>query len=222
MDKGCKTCALDGILAYQNTCKNCVESGTFSGWESRTCQNCAYRFLTADVEPCKTCFRDRSFPTTYTMWKAEPIDADLKAKDEPKGDTLISERMCVTCEHSEVGKDEEPCKTCIDSGNERSMWEPESKPESNPVRPAHYEKCSLECIDVMLAVFGRKAVTDFCIINAFKYMWRYEHKNGLEDLQKAERYLAMATTFQTGDTEHEIRIIYMQEELEILMRRVNK
>ena len=32
MDKGCKTCALDGILAYRNTCKNCVASGTFSGW----------------------------------------------------------------------------------------------------------------------------------------------------------------------------------------------
>ena len=88
--------------------------------------------------------------------------------------------------------------------------------------PAHYTECSLECIDVMLAVFGRKTVTDFCILNAFKYMWRYEHKNGLEDLQKAERYLAMATTFQTGDTEHEIRIIYMQEELEILMRRATK
>ena len=218
MDKGCKTCALDGILAYRNTCKTCVESGTFSGWTARSCGNCKHQFLLSNTEPCKSCFTDKG----YSMWERMLADAELKAKDEPKGDTLISERMCVTCEHSEVGKDEEPCKTCIDSGNERSMWEPESKPESNPVRPAHYTECSLECIDVMLAVFGRKAVTDFCILNAFKYMWRYEHKNGLEDLQKAERYLAMATTFQTGDTEHRIRIIYMQEELEVLMRRVNK
>ena len=30
MDKGCKTCALDGILAYRDTCKRCVKSGTFS------------------------------------------------------------------------------------------------------------------------------------------------------------------------------------------------
>lgn len=180
MDKGCKTCALNGILAYQNTCKNCVESGMFSGWESRTCQNCAHRFLTADVEPCKTCFADKSFPKVYTMWKAEPADSELAQTAE------------------------------------------DMKPESNPIHPAHYTECSLECIDVMLAVFGRKAVTDFCILNAFKYMWRYEHKNGLEDLQKAERYLAMAGNFQMADKEQENRIINMKAELEILMRRATK
>ena len=218
MDKGCANCSHAGTPNYKSPCSECVASGMFSGWEAGTCENCRHRYKDGGDDPCAECFEHKGYP----MWERMLTDAELKAKDEPKGDTLISERMCVTCEHSEVGKDEEPCKTCIDSGNERSMWEPESKPESNPVRPAHYEKCSLECIDVMLAVFGRKAVTDFCIVNAFKYMWRYEHKNGLEDLQKAERYLAMATTFQTGDTEHEIRIIYMQEELEILMRRVSK
>lgn len=88
--------------------------------------------------------------------------------------------------------------------------------------PTHYTECSLECIDVMLAVFGRRAVTDFCILNAFEYMWRYEHKNGLEDLQKAERYLAMAGNFQMGDKEQENRIINMKAVLEVLMRRVNK
>ena len=129
MDKGCSTCALNGRLAYKGICKECVASGTFSGWSA----------------------------------KPDPVN-----------------------------------------------------------HPAHYTECSLECIDVMLAVFGRKAVTDFCIINAFKYMWRYEYKNGLEDLQKAERYIAMATTFQTGDTEHENRIINMKAELEILMRRVSE
>jgi len=122
---------------------------------------------------------------------------------------------CDTCKYLES-----PCDSCCASGN-YDCWEPNGEYETVN-HPAHYTECSLECIDVMLAVFGRKAVTDFCILNAFKYMWRYEHKNGLEDLQKAERYLAMATTFQTGDTEHEIRIIYMQEELEILMRRVNE
>ena len=218
MDKSCANCSHAGTPTYKSPCSECVKSGTLSGWTARTCTNCTCQFLPYDAEPCKTCFGGKDSP----MWKRKPIDAELKAKDEPKGDTLISERMCVTCEHSEVGKDEEPCKTCIDSGNERSMWEPESKPESNPVRPAHYEKCSLECIDVMLAVFGRKAVTDFCILNAFKYMWRYEHKNGLEDLQKAERYLAMATTFQMGNAEQENRIINMKAELEILMRRVSK
>ena len=140
------------------------------------------------------------------------------------------DKGCANCSHAGTPTYKSPCSECVDHKG-YPMWErmltelsqtaEDMKPDTVN-HPAHYTECSLECIDVMLAVFGRRAVTDFCIINAFKYMWRYEHKNGLEDLQKAERYLAMATTFQTGDTEHEIRIIYMQEELEILMRRVNK
>jgi len=175
MDKGCKTCALDGILAYRNTCKNCVESGTFSEWTARSCGNCKHQFLLSNTEPCKSCFTDKG----YNMWESMLTDAELaQTAEDMKPDTVN--------------------------------------------HPAHYTECSLECIDVMLAVFGRKAVTDFCILNAFKYMWRYEHKNGLEDLQKAERYLAMATDFQMADTEQENRIINMKAVLEVLMRRVNK
>ena len=110
----------------------------------------------------------------------------------------------------------------MDKDFELAQTAEDMKPESNSIHPAHYTECSLECIDVMLAVFGRRAVTDFCIINAFKYMWRYEHKNGLEDLKKAERYLAMATTFQMGDKEQENRIINMKAVLEVLMRRVSE
>ena len=105
---------------------------------------------------------------------------------------------------------------------ELSQTAEDMKPESNPIRPAHYTECSLECYEVMLAVFGRKAVTDFCIINAFKYLWRHKYKNGLEDLQKAEQYLAMATNYQMGDKEQENRIINMKAVLEVLMRRVSK
>lgn len=60
----------------------------------------------------------------------------------------------------------------------------------NVNHPNHYEKsCSLECIEVMYLVFGKKAVFNFCLCNSFKYMWRYKNKNGEEDLNKAEWYL---------------------------------
>lgn len=59
--------------------------------------------------------------------------------------------------------------------------------------PHHYaDSCSLECIDVMFLMFGRTAVCDFCVCNAFKYLWRYKNKNGQEDLQKAEWYIKTA------------------------------
>lgn len=60
----------------------------------------------------------------------------------------------------------------------------------NVNHPAHYEgNTSLECIDVMEIAFGAEATSYFCICNAFKYLWRYKHKNGLEDLEKAGWYL---------------------------------
>lgn len=55
--------------------------------------------------------------------------------------------------------------------------------------PSHYETGQFECIDVMQEVFGLEAVQNFCICNAFKYLYRFKRKNGLEDIQKAQWYL---------------------------------
>jgi hypothetical protein len=63
----------------------------------------------------------------------------------------------------------------------------------NVNHPAHYEgQTSMECIEAMQISFGKKAVIDFCMCNAFKYLWRHRHKNGREDLQKAHWYLDKA------------------------------
>ena len=56
-------------------------------------------------------------------------------------------------------------------------------------RPAHYTSGGIECIDAMQAAFGAEAVKDFCLCNAFKYLWRHRNKNGVEDLKKCRRYL---------------------------------
>ena len=55
--------------------------------------------------------------------------------------------------------------------------------------PAHYTSGGIECIDAMQAAFGAEAVKDFCLCNAFKYLWRHRNKNGVEDLKKARWYL---------------------------------
>ena len=56
--------------------------------------------------------------------------------------------------------------------------------------PKHYaESCSLECIETMILVFGNKYVARYCVINAYKYLWRCEFKNKLEDLAKSRWYL---------------------------------
>lgn len=59
----------------------------------------------------------------------------------------------------------------------------------NVNHPSHYETGKFQCIDVMLETQGKEAVKDFCICNAFKYIYRHSKKNGLEDVKKAVWYL---------------------------------
>lgn len=66
----------------------------------------------------------------------------------------------------------------------------EQKIIDNVNHPKHYEgSTSFECIETMLLIFGPEYTLAFCVLNAYKYMWRYEIKNGLEDLDKAQWYI---------------------------------
>lgn len=63
----------------------------------------------------------------------------------------------------------------------------------NVYSPAHYaDSCSIECIDTMIIAFGYEETITYCIINAYKYIWRWKNKNGIEDLKKADWYLDKA------------------------------
>lgn len=59
----------------------------------------------------------------------------------------------------------------------------------NVNHPSHYETGNFECIDVMIETQSKEAVMDFCICNAFKYIYRHNNKNGIEDIKKAKWYL---------------------------------
>lgn len=55
--------------------------------------------------------------------------------------------------------------------------------------PSHYETGKFECIEVMEEALGKDVVIDFCLANAFKYLYRSKRKNGLEDIKKAQWYI---------------------------------
>ena len=61
--------------------------------------------------------------------------------------------------------------------------------KDNVNRPAHYTQGGIECIDAIKAAMTPEAFRGFLKGNIQKYMWRYEKKNGLEDLKKARWYL---------------------------------
>lgn len=59
--------------------------------------------------------------------------------------------------------------------------------------PRHYADSSIECIDAMAAMVESAFSIDFhdahCWQTAFKYLWRWHNKNGIEDLRKCRYYL---------------------------------
>lgn len=65
--------------------------------------------------------------------------------------------------------------------------------------PTHYVVNGLECFDVMKTIFGVEAVKTFAKLNAFKYLWRSDRKNGREDLAKAAQYLKMFMELEEDD-----------------------
>jgi len=63
------------------------------------------------------------------------------------------------------------------------------KKNDNVNRPKHYRKGKVECIDAIKSATG-DGYQFYLQGNIIKYMWRFNHKNGLEDLQKAQWYLS--------------------------------
>ena len=67
--------------------------------------------------------------------------------------------------------------------------------------PPHYNTGKFESIDVMVETQGVEAVKDFCICNAFKYIYRHKFKNGTEDIKKAIWYLNKYVELEEGNDE---------------------
>ena len=56
--------------------------------------------------------------------------------------------------------------------------------------PVHYTQGGIECIDcIKSATVGKVGIEAFCVGNAIKYLFRYEEKNGIEDVKKARWYI---------------------------------
>jgi hypothetical protein len=81
----------------------------------------------------------------------------------------------------------------------------EQAPEAfHPVeRPKHYAFGGIEAIEGIEASMSTEAYRGFCKGNVLKYVWRYESKNGLEDLEKAKWYLNQLIFALETDQERE-------------------
>tara|TARA_R100001079_G_C4413742_1_gene136708 strand:- start:663 stop:875 length:213 start_codon:yes stop_codon:yes gene_type:complete len=58
------------------------------------------------------------------------------------------------------------------------------------INPDHYKDSEIECIDAIESSMSQEAFKGYLKGSIIKYVWRYEKKNGLEDLNKARWFLA--------------------------------
>ena len=65
------------------------------------------------------------------------------------------------------------------------------EPDADMVNhPVHYTQGGIECIDALkAATVSKTGIEAVCTANAIKYLWRYEEKNGIEDVKKARWYI---------------------------------
>ena len=70
------------------------------------------------------------------------------------------------------------------------LFQPKTKPTSDKINsPAHYTVGGLEVIDILKAKLSQEELRGYLAGNLIKYVMRSKHKNGLEDLKKAQWYL---------------------------------
>lgn len=82
--------------------------------------------------------------------------------------------------------------------------------KDNVNQPDHYTQGCGECIDaITAATVNKTGIEAVCVANVIKYLWRYELKNGLEDVRKAQWYLnrLVAVMDKPKECEHDWRLI---------------
>lgn len=118
----------------------------------------------------------------FTGWEKDQKIRELENQNKKLLDTNRKLQEKIFCKDHTINELEK----------ELSCWRKRKftneKITDNVNHPSHYTG-RYECIDVMQDVFGNEATDNFCLCNAFKYIWRARKKNGLEDVKKAVWYL---------------------------------
>ena len=68
------------------------------------------------------------------------------------------------------------------------------------INPLHYKTGKIECIDAIeSATVNLSGADAYFVGNIIKYIWRFEQKNGVEDLRKARWYLDRLIKSKAGE-----------------------
>ena len=88
--------------------------------------------------------------------------------------------------------------------------------------PSHYTSGSIECIDAIRASMTPRGFIDYCKGNVIKYVYRWDHKGGVEDLKKAQVYLGWAIEAAENLNTAHMDLFTSTEEREEIMKKIRK
>ena len=130
---------------------------------------------------------------------------------------MNKELKCNECKYEHYSEGDEPCVRCSTLTN---YFEPKEHDEIDMVNhPQHYNRDgAMECIDEMIAVFGKDIVACFCLCNVWKYRYRASDKGHEEDLSKSDYYMAKYKELITQRSVLGFESIIELEELEDIVK----
>lgn len=68
--------------------------------------------------------------------------------------------------------------------------------KESTLEPSYYHQNGQDLIDHLSEIFNTDMFIGFMTGNIFKYLTRWQHKNGIEDLKKAQVYLNRLIKFE--------------------------
>lgn len=92
------------------------------------------------------------------------------------------------------------CMECVSDTYPDVYTKVKEMKEDKVNNPSHYNKGKIECIDAIAqGCSGLEGFEAVCTGNDIKYLWRWKHKNGIEDLEKAKWYIERLIAYGTDD-----------------------
>ena len=113
-------------------------------------------------------------------------DGDIVALTNLGGEYIISDcegfSDCGNTTYSRIVYNEGNWAEIIELGAQQASLD--------TVNPPHYKKGEVECIEaIRAATIGKTGIEAVCVANVLKYLWRYEDKGGMTDVEKGLWYL---------------------------------
>ena len=177
----------------------------------KSCKTCKYHRLSMTEEPCLSCNAKVGGYPKYEIGTAYQVCGCDKC-EHYAGDQLAGMKWQCRCCHHLTGPDEPPtmfepnekrmnalCDLLEETEKEALCDEEEAEPDiPQPAtdapkdavnHPGHYTFGSIEVIDYIRDKLTPEEFQGYCEGNVLKYVSRWRHKGGVEDLKKAKVYL---------------------------------